>query len=242
MGAAVLEPSRGEDTARDAVEAAVNEAVRVEGLCHVYDRRVGPVLQDVDAVFGFGSVVALWGPSGSGKSTLLSLLGLLMAPTSGTVTVAGCAAWASSGQARRLRRSMFAWVLQNSACLEARSALDNVAMGPLAEGLGRREAAGRAVEALEVVGLAGRAGSRAVELSGGELQRMTVARALAADRPVVLADEPTGQLDAKSSGTVADALRALAAAGRCVIVATHDPAVSQRCDAVFPVASTRAGS
>jgi putative ABC transport system ATP-binding protein/lipoprotein-releasing system ATP-binding protein len=71
---------------------------------------------------------------------------------------------------------------------------------------------------------------------------MTVARALAADRPVVLADEPTGQLDAKSSGTVADALRALAAAGRCVIVATHDPAVSQRCDAVFPVASTRAGS
>ncbi len=213
------------------------DAIKAEQVSHTYDRRIGPVIADVDATFGFGTLVALWGPSGSGKSTLLSLIGLLMAPTSGTVTVTGQPAWTSSAEARRLRASMFAWVLQNSACLESRSALDNVAMGPLAEGLRRPEATRRALEALEVVGLADRAASRAVELSGGELQRMTVARALAQDKRIVLADEPTGQLDAKSSATVADALRALAAAGRCVIVATHDPAVSDRCDRVIAVAA-----
>ena len=150
----------------------------------------------------------------------------------------GQLAWTSSAATRRLRGSMFAWVLQNSACLEARSALDNVAMGPLAEGLPRSEATRRALQALEVVGLAEHAGSKAVELSGGELQRMTVARALAQDKRIVLADEPTGQLDAKSSAMVADALRALAEAGRRVIVATHDPAVSERCDEVIAVAAS----
>jgi len=213
------------------------DAIKAEHVSHVYDRRIGPVIADVDATFGFGTLVALWGPSGSGKSTLLSLIGLLMAPTSGTVTVAGQPAWTSSADTRRLRASMFAWVLQNSACLESRSALDNVAMGPLAEGARRHDATRRALQALEVVGLTERAASKAVELSGGELQRMTVARALAADKRIVLADEPTGQLDAKSSAMVADALRTLAEAGRCVIVATHDQAVSDRCDDVIPVAA-----
>ena len=214
------------------------DAIKVEHVTHIYDRRIGPVIADVDATFAFGTLVALWGPSGSGKSTLLSLIGLLMAPTSGTVTVAGQPAWTSGAETRRLRASMFAWVLQNSACLESRAALDNVAMGPLAEGLRRSEATRRGLQALEIVGLSERAASKAVELSGGELQRMTVARALAQDKRIVLADEPTGQLDAKSSATVADALRALSAAGRCVIVATHDPAVSDRCDGVIAVAAS----
>jgi putative ABC transport system ATP-binding protein/lipoprotein-releasing system ATP-binding protein len=125
---------------------------------------------------------------------------------------------------------VFAWVLQNSACLEARTAIDNVAMVRLAQGASRRQARLAAHETLEMVGLGDRLHARASELSGGELQRMTVARALLSSRPVVLADEPTGQLDAHNSDLVAGALRACTEAGQAVIVATHDVAITRHCD------------
>lgn len=210
-------------------------AIETIALGHTYGRSGAPVLCDVNLGLEFGRITALWGPSGSGKSTLLSLLGLLMAPTAGSVTVAGHSAWTSPRATRRMRSSLFAWVLQNSACLEARTAVDNVAMGVLAEGASRPDAVQKATAALQTVGLAERARSRAVDLSGGELQRMTVARALTQNKPIVLADEPTGQLDASSSATVADAFRELARAGRCVVVATHDYTVADRCDLVVAV-------
>jgi ABC-type lipoprotein export system ATPase subunit len=212
------------------------------GLTHSYPRADGPVLTEVGVSFSWSELTAIWGPSGSGKSTFLSLLGLLMAPSEGKVIVMGTDAWSSPRQARALRASSYAWVLQNSACLEARSALDNVMVGVRSGGAARDQARDVATEALHLVGLEHRLFARASELSGGELQRMTVARAFAQGRPIVLADEPTGQLDRQSSQTVATALRSLAASGCAVVVATHDQALAAGCDRVLAVADGRIGS
>jgi ABC-type lipoprotein export system ATPase subunit len=205
-------------------------AVALEGLSHHYAGNPAKVFDGLSVEFGAGQMCALMGPSGSGKSTLLSLIGLVMRPTGGRIVVGGLDAWRPKRHASWLRRVAFAWVLQNTACLDARTAIDNVAVGLMAQGVATRVARTRAVEALGEVGLADRAGARASELSGGEAQRMTIARAMLSDRPIVLADEPTGQLDAANSAAVTEALRACARAGRAVIVATHDPSVAEQCD------------
>lgn len=199
-------------------------------ITHTYAGSATPVLDGVSATFHRGDVTAICGPSGSGKSTLISVLGLLMRPVTGTVSVLGELAWRSRSQTDTLRRSAFSWVLQNSACLEARPALDNVAVVLLAQGFSLDEARQGARRALQEVGLAHRILSRASELSGGELQRMTIARALSSGQPVVLADEPTGQLDAHNSDLVAAAFRACAEAGQAVVVATHDMTITRHCD------------
>jgi len=205
----------------------------LEELTHCYSPHGDPVLRGVSTVFDASGVYGIVGPSGSGKSTLLSLIGLLMRPTKGRVIVSGEDAWRSVRQAQEVRRNAFAWVLQNTACLEARTAVDNVLLSLLAQGRPRKPARSAALDALERVGLGGRVQARANELSGGELQRMTIARALLGERPIILADEPTGQLDAANSAAVADALQSCAALGCTVIVATHDPMVARRCDHVL---------
>jgi ABC-type lipoprotein export system ATPase subunit len=121
-------------------------------------------------------------------------------------------------------------VLQNSACLEARHAIDNVAMVRLSQGASVAEARSEARHALEQVGLGHRLSARASELSGGELQRVTIARAISSRKPVVLADEPTGQLDSRNTDLVGEALSACAAAGQVVVIATHDPNLIRYCD------------
>jgi ABC-type lipoprotein export system ATPase subunit len=204
-------------------------AVAVREVTHHYPGG-GTVLDGVSVAVARGEMVAMCGPSGSGKSTLLSVLGLLLRPVAGSVCVLGEAAWMGRLHTEALRRSAFAWVLQNSACLEARTAVDNVAVVRLAQGESLGRARRGAEAALVRVGLGDRLHARASHLSGGELQRMTVARALLSGRPVVLADEPTGQLDSRNSDLVAGALRACARAGQAVIVATHDLAITGYCD------------
>jgi ABC-type lipoprotein export system ATPase subunit len=204
--------------------------VAITDLSYSYPRADSPVLNRVSAHFSRGQVTAIYGPSGSGKSTLLSILGLLMRPKAGTVSIFGEPAWRSRPQNDSLRRSAFSWVLQNSACLEARLALDNVAMVRLSQGASLDEAHSEARQALRQVGLGHRLSARASELSGGELQRVTIARAISSRKPVVLADEPTGQLDRHNTDLVAGALRACAAAGQVVIVATHDSNLIRYCD------------
>lgn len=184
-----------------------------------FPRLARPVLAGVSLSVEQGETLAVVGPSGSGKSTLLSVLGGLVRPSSGTVRVDG---------GRRDVRDVSAWVLQTVNVLPERTALENVALGALTRGLRTREARWAARERLESVGLADLVHSPARLLSGGELQRVVIARALASGRPFLLADEPTGQLDRSTSLLVLDALFT-SAAGAGVVVVTHDPEVAARC-------------
>lgn len=168
-----------------------------------------------------GETVAILGPSGSGKSTLLSVLGGLVRPSAGTVAVDG-----ASADARLTDVS--AWVLQTINVLPERTVVDNVAIGALVRGVGHARARRLAAERLGAVGLADRAADPVRVLSGGEVQRVVIARALATGRPFVLADEPTGQLDHTTSTRVLDALFSTAG-GAGVVVVTHDPEVAARC-------------
>ncbi|MGC9156102.1 MAG: ABC transporter ATP-binding protein [Ferrimicrobium sp.] len=213
--------------------------VTFSGVSYSYPHTSVPVIDGIDLTVEPGEVLALVGPSGSGKSTLLSILGLLMKPTKGIVEVDGHDAWRTSSAGHELARSLFAWVLQNSACLESRTAIDNVAIALMSEGLSRKESDLLASEALSRVGLGERLHARATELSGGQLQRMTVARALVGTRAIILADEPTGNLDRHNSDMVAEALLAAKLSGQSVVVATHDPLVAARCDQQLVLADGR---
>lgn len=171
-----------------------------------------------------GKAIALMGPSGSGKSTLLALLGGSLEPSAGS--------FAPPMESARVRRSRCSWIFQANYMIARRSALDNVALAASGRGVPWQRARMSAMEQLDQLGLAHRASAPVESLSGGEVQRVAIARAFAQERPVVLADEPTGQLDAANVQAIADALRDLARQGRLVVVATHDEAVALRLDEV----------
>jgi lipoprotein-releasing system ATP-binding protein len=165
-----------------------------------------------------GRTIALTGPSGSGKSTLLAVLGGLLIPSEGEVSRNG------------LTSDDVAWVFQRSAGIARRTALDHVLHPMLAKGLSRQECRDRALLLLYQVGLGTRADALFSELSGGEAQRLALARAAACSRAVMLIDEPTAALDRTTAVNVADALPVLSGGSACVLIATHDPVVIARCD------------
>jgi lipoprotein-releasing system ATP-binding protein len=180
-----------------------------------------------------GKVTAITGPSGCGKSTLLALLGLLLSPRSGDVVLEGSTTRDRSDRHRsNLRAVSYGFVFQD-ACLDpARSVLDNVLEPVVYAG---RSANGRRAQAMDLlrrtdIDLA--AGRRPGEVSGGQAQRIALCRALINDPTVILADEPTGNLDLASGSIVLDLLAAAAADGRTVVIATHDGQVVDRCDSV----------
>ena len=180
-------------------------------------------LRGVSVAVHQGEYVAITGPSGSGKSTLLHILGGLDAPDSGAVALEGVPLERLGDSAlTRIRLLRMGFVFQRFHLLPVLSALENVEL-PMAEaGIGRRERGSRARELLDYVGLSERSGHRATELSGGEMQRVAVARALA-NRPALLfADEPTGELDLTTGRQVLDLFRRLNRDGMTIIVVTHD--------------------
>ncbi|MEO8139901.1 MAG: ABC transporter ATP-binding protein [Gemmatimonadota bacterium] len=170
-----------------------------------------------------GEYVAIAGPSGCGKSTLLQLLGGIDTPTSGTVTLNGAALERLDDRAlTRLRLTKVGFVFQRFHLLPVLSAAENVEL-PMAEaGMARADRQARATELLGYVGLAGRSGHRATQLSGGEMQRVALARALANRPAVILADEPTGELDATTGRGILDLFRQLSLDGVTLVVVTHD--------------------
>lgn len=199
------------------------------------------MLGGVDLRVDAGETVAVVGPSGSGKSTLLHLAGALDRPDSGRVVVAGSdVSSLSLAAAARLRRRRIGFVFQFFELLPGLSALDNAAL-PLvldkAPGAARR-----ARELLEQLGMTDRLQRFPGELSGGELQRVAIARALVAEPPLVLADEPTGNLDAATGRDVVRLLAAhVQASGAALVLVTHDPAVAARADRILVLEGGRLG-
>jgi putative ABC transport system ATP-binding protein len=190
-------------------------------------------LSDVSLTIERGEFVGLSGPSGSGKSTLVHLLAGLDEPTSGTVTLAGRdVASLSEKQLTRLRLEQVGIVFQRFHLLPSLTARANVALPLVERGVGKRERRERATDLLERVGLGDRTTHRPGELSGGEQQRVAVARALAGDPLVVFADEPTGELDTETGATILDLLGDLAEE-RAVVLASHDEQALDRTDRVI---------
>jgi lipoprotein-releasing system ATP-binding protein len=212
----------------------VSNPLELRGVQRIYRTGAGalPVLRGVDLTLAAGEIVALVAPSGAGKSTLLHLAGLLEKPDAGSVVVEGREAGALSDAERTaIRRDTIGFVYQFHHLLAEFSALENVVLPQMIAGVPRRVAAERARSLLDAFGLAARLAHLPGKLSGGEQQRVAIARALANRPRVLLADEPTGNLDVATAGVVFDELLAIVRGqGVAALIATHNPDLAARMD------------
>ncbi len=208
--------------------------VVIEGVSFGY-RQEEAILTDLTFTFPSGEVSAVTGPSGRGKSTLLYLIGLLLSPWEGSIVIDGAETVGLADRTRSvLRGERIGFVFQDAALDASRTVVDNVVEGSVYVGMSRRQARRRAEELMERFGVGLRADHKPGEVSGGQAQRVALCRALLVDPDVVLADEPTGNLDVDTSRIVVDALRTAAHdEDRTVIIATHDPTIIEVCDRVL---------
>ena len=230
---AVFKFENWRDTTPEPPSAAkINKAlIQLESITKTYDSGENAVqaLRGVDLKIDRGEFVSIIGPSGSGKSTLMHILGCLDSPSEGRYWLDGeDVAAMSGGQLARIRNKKLGFVFQTFNLLPRATIWKNVVLPLLYAGVDSDERKKRALEALERVGLANRAKHRPNELSGGQRQRVAVARALVNTPSLILADEPTGNLDQKTGSEIIRLFEEVAAAGQTIILVTHDPAIAAR--------------
>jgi putative ABC transport system ATP-binding protein len=222
----------------DARVGAEGTRIDLDDVCRYFalGANVVKALDQVNLHVDESAFVVVLGPSGSGKTTLLNLVGALDAPTSGTVRLAGVdLTRASRAERTRIRRRTVSFVFQSFNLFPALTALENVQFG--ADVAGHPHPDRVAARVLEQVGLGERGNHFAHQLSGGEQQRVAIARALATGNPIMLADEPTGELDFRTGVQILELLRAQAEAGKTVVVVTHNREISRVADRVIELSS-----
>jgi putative ABC transport system ATP-binding protein len=205
--------------------------ISLRGVGKVYETGAQTVvgLADVDLDIAAGDFLAVMGPSGSGKSTLLNILGCLDVPTSGTYAIRGLPVGTlSPGELARIRNREIGFVFQVFHLLPRYTARKNVELPLLYAGVGRQERSRRALEALRAVGIEDRRDHLSNQLSGGQKQKVAIARALVNRPALLLADEPTGNLDSKSGDELMELIARLNAEGATIVLVTHDPAIARR--------------
>ncbi len=214
-------------------------AVEMESVSKIYGDIVKThALKGINLKVKMGEFAAILGPSGSGKSTLLNILGALDKPTEGLVRICGSSlAELDADGLSHLRRKELGFIFQFHYLLPEFTALENVMMPSIISGAkSAAEAKGQAVDLLDRVGLSGKYGSKPSQLSGGQQQRVSIARALAGNRKLVLADEPTGNLDSRNGTEVFDLMREFnASIGTTCLIVTHDLTLAQKTDRVIEV-------
>jgi putative ABC transport system ATP-binding protein len=227
MSSPMTTPQTGASSSPAAAASDAAPLIRIRSLSKSY-RRAGqeiPVLLDINLDVRAGEFIALMGPSGSGKSTLLNLIAGIDAPSSGTIEIGGVdIATLSEGQLADWRAANVGFIFQFYNLLPVLSAAENVELPLLLTRLNRRERAERVAAVLGMVGLSDRADHYPNELSGGQQQRVAIARALVTDPALIVADEPTGDLDRSTGGEVLQLMDALVRElGKTIVMVTHDP-------------------
>jgi len=205
--------------------------VDIRNLCKVYDLGTFEVsaLCDLDLQIEQGEYVAIMGPSGSGKSTLLNMLGCLDTPTSGSYNLAGeDISRLGDGELSAIRGSRIGFVFQSYNLIAQLNVVENIEVPMYYRGVGEQASYARAMELAKMVGLENRLKHKPSELSGGQQQRVAIARAIANDPVIILADEPTGNLDSKSGNDILDILDELHRRGKTLIVVTHDEGIATK--------------
>ncbi len=212
--------------------------IQIEDLCKVYNPGENEVraLDHVSLTVNTGEYVAIIGQSGSGKSTLMNMIGCLDVPTSGEYILNGqSVSRLTDDELSDIRNQEIGFIFQGFNLIPSFTAVENVELPLLYRGIGKRERHELVVKALEKVGLSQRMGHRPSEMSGGQQQRVAIARAIAQAPPVILADEPTGNLDSGSSKEIIQILKELHKEGRTVILITHDNEIAAQAKRVIRI-------
>ncbi len=218
------------------------ELVEIKDMCKIYNPGENEVraLDEVDLTINEGEFVAIIGHSGSGKSTLMNMLGCLDIPTSGRYCLHGQdVSGMSDDELSDIRNKEIGFIFQGFNLIAGLTALENVELPLIYRGIGKRERLRLAEVALEKVGLSNRKGHKPSEMSGGQQQRVAIARAIAQAPPIILADEPTGNLDSASTKEIMEILKGLNAEGRTVILITHDNDIAARAKRIIRIMDGR---
>jgi putative ABC transport system ATP-binding protein len=234
-------PEVDETVATTAAEDAAR-LIQLRGITKTYDSGELAVqaLAGIDLAVTRGQMVAIVGPSGSGKSTLMHIIGCLDAPTAGAYVLDGQdVSELSSFALAGVRNRKVGFVFQTFNLLPKASLLRNVELPLLYGGIGRGERRVRAKETLALVGLSDRARHKPAQLSGGQRQRAAIARALVNDPALVLADEPTGNLDSKTGVEILKIFHEMHGRGRTIVIVTHDPRIAEQCERIVQIVDGR---